>query len=561
MRPDVPRVRPRTACAAVLAAAPPAVEAAALYGVGAAPAAGLAAQASAPPPFAVHHDLRWILVYHHSWGMLAAELAAMLLFRTALGTALVALLWPAARPRPALHRLAVCQLLFTALAAVLLSPWAVLAFLAAVTSLSWFLFGSVSALLLLSLFLSRGGLAPGWWRHPPAPSPVAAALAAFVLLSAASAVISAVPGPWKPVAAGAAGLAECALWAWVVRMVALPAAPARRLPALLTPVCVLLVTALLLTAGSTLLGREHGRPGPPQALPNADRLPPPDRRQVLYLYGFGSSYAGEQVTGYPSDLAFTHFSYRGQYPDGAPLPYGPHATHRSLSALAGLLRDQVRTLHRRSGREVTLVAESEGSLVARAYLDRYPDAPVRALVLISPLVRPVRVYYPPRHADQGWGLAAGWETRLLATLARMESDVTVRADGGFARSLVSHAQWFRTTMMCPVPGVRVTAFLPTASASVVPPGHGFHVTTVELRGLHGTLVAPGEELERITAALRGRPVHGDELTVYRLIQDAAAGWQAPELPLDYVDAWRSAGPEQSAPAGELPRGHGVRFPC
>jgi hypothetical protein len=559
MKAHVPRPRPRTTCAAVLAAIPPAAEAAALYAAGAAPAAGLAAQATAPPPFGVYHDLRWILVFHHGWWMLAAELAAMLLFRTLLGTAMAALLWPDGHPRPALRRLAAAQLLFTALAAVLLSPWAILAFLAAVTSLSWFLFGSVLALLVLSLVLTRGGLAPGWWRHPPAPGPVAAAVLTFVWLSAASAVISAVAGPWKPVAAAASGLAGTALWAWAVRMVARPA-PARPLRAL-TPLCVLTATAVLLTAGSGLLGREHGAPAPPQATAAADHLPPPDRRQVLYLYGFGSSYGGEQVTGYPSDLAFTHFSYRGQYQDGAPLPYGPRATHRSLAVLAGLLHDQVQTLHRRSGKDVALVAESEGSLVARAYLRLHPHAPVDALVLISPLVRPVRVYYPPRNASHGWGLAAGWETRLLATLARAESDVTVHADGGFARSLVGHAPWFRTTMMCPVPGIRVTAFLPTASASVVPPGHHFGVTTVEMRGLHGTLVSPGRAVDRITTALRGRHVHGDTLTVYRLIQDAAAGWQAPELPLGYVAAWRNARPEQSAPAGELPPDHGVRFPC
>jgi hypothetical protein len=96
---------------------------------------------------------------------------------------------------------------------------------------------------------------------------------------------------------------------------------------------------------------------------------------------------------------------------------------------------------------------------------------------------------------------------------------------------------------------------------VVPPGRPFGVPTVEMRGLHGTLVSPGEAVDRITAALRGRHVRSDRLTDYRLLQDAAAGWQAPELPFGYVAAWRHSGAEQSAPAGELPHTHGVRFPC
>ena len=45
---------------------------------------GLATQVSAPPPFGVFHDLRWIVVYHQSWIGLAGELLAFLVIRSLL---------------------------------------------------------------------------------------------------------------------------------------------------------------------------------------------------------------------------------------------------------------------------------------------------------------------------------------------------------------------------------------------------------------------------------------------------------------------------------------------
>src|SRR2546423_14647491 len=55
----------------------------------------LAAQASAPPPFDLFHDLRWLVVYHESWFGFAFELLLVLGLRTALLSVLVR----AARPR------------------------------------------------------------------------------------------------------------------------------------------------------------------------------------------------------------------------------------------------------------------------------------------------------------------------------------------------------------------------------------------------------------------------------------------------------------------------------
>ena len=58
------------------AVALPVVETAILWAVGMETALGIAPQVSAPGPFDVFHDLRWLLVYHRSWLGLLVEGAA-----------------------------------------------------------------------------------------------------------------------------------------------------------------------------------------------------------------------------------------------------------------------------------------------------------------------------------------------------------------------------------------------------------------------------------------------------------------------------------------------------
>jgi len=66
--------RRRLILPAVLA---PAVETAVLLAWGPAGSAALGPQITAPPPFDLFHDLRWISVYHDSWVVLALELVAV----------------------------------------------------------------------------------------------------------------------------------------------------------------------------------------------------------------------------------------------------------------------------------------------------------------------------------------------------------------------------------------------------------------------------------------------------------------------------------------------------
>ena len=73
----------------VLAVGLPVVEALLLGAAGASDAQALAPQTSAPAPFGVFHDLRWLLVFHSSWLAFGIEMAALIVVRTAITALLV----------------------------------------------------------------------------------------------------------------------------------------------------------------------------------------------------------------------------------------------------------------------------------------------------------------------------------------------------------------------------------------------------------------------------------------------------------------------------------------
>src|SRR5438067_12639129 len=95
------RERPRLIAIAV---GGPVLEAAILWAVGLETALGIAPQASAPAPFDVFHDLRWLLVYHRSWVGLTLEFAAFVVFRTAVTGFMVRAAWPEDLDLPPLRR-------------------------------------------------------------------------------------------------------------------------------------------------------------------------------------------------------------------------------------------------------------------------------------------------------------------------------------------------------------------------------------------------------------------------------------------------------------------------
>src|SRR5437763_193917 len=117
-----------------MAVALPVIETAILWAVGMETALGIAPQISAPAPFDVFHDLRWLLVYHRSWVGLLVEAAVFVAFRTAVTTLMVRAAWPEGEDLPPLRRNLMSSGAFVVTAAVLLSPWAALLFGMAVVS-------------------------------------------------------------------------------------------------------------------------------------------------------------------------------------------------------------------------------------------------------------------------------------------------------------------------------------------------------------------------------------------------------------------------------------------
>ena len=204
------RAHPRLVVLAVGACV---LESVVVAAAGAPAGAALAPQTAAPTPYDVFHDLRWLLVYHSSWPAFVVEALALLALRSLFITALVQAAWPSSVDRPGFlaewRRVA----RFVAIVALALLPFAVLAFATAVTALSWLFFVSVPVLVMTAVLVHPGVVSPSWWRDRPRWETVRVILLAFVLLTAAGAVLSAAPTWAQPPLAGLAGLGDA--WCWL----------------------------------------------------------------------------------------------------------------------------------------------------------------------------------------------------------------------------------------------------------------------------------------------------------------------------------------------------------
>jgi hypothetical protein len=117
----------------------------------------------------------------------------------------------------------------------------------------------------------------------------------------------------------------------------------------------------------------------------------------------------------------------------------------------------------------------------------------------------------------------------------------ISLDEPFVRSLVDNAPLYRNQMLCPVPGVRMLAFVPLADAIVVPPNGYAHIPVIGLLDVHGGMLPRADVQSRLLAFLAGAPV-GDQLgAAFPIVQRAMSGWQAPALALRLNPAWHAAG--------------------
>lgn len=518
----------------------PMIEVGLLWGFGLTSALGIAPGVTAPVPFAIFHDLRWLMVYHNSWLGFAGEAVAMLAFRAALTALLVWLAWPrgVARPSPAvlLRNAAV----FTVVSAVLLLPWVGLLFGLAVMPISWLFFTAVPPVLAVGLLIHHGVVRSGW-RAPAARTTGWAALT-FLVLTLSGAALSASPAGLRLPVAAAAGLFNAWAWNGIVNVLALaPRVPRRAVP--LVPIALVLLLAVVATGaglgfrasvsnGATTLSRAPYASG---------------GRPVLLVSGFGGNWDGVPRHWLPGDLDQRRFSYRGQNPAGQPLPYSDIDTHQPLPELVRTMRDQVESLHRQSGQDVAVVSESEGALVAKTYLAATPGAPVDELVMLSPLVQPARVFFPGRGQD-GWGLASGWELREIGGLFRDLSGADMSADMPVVRSLLDHGPAVRDLLACPLKDTRQLALFPLADAVATPHPSKIGIPSEVVPAFHGGLLADDGIRRTVSTYLEDGKVAPATVwpVAQQILRASAAAWQVPELPLTLNPAW--SGPDGRSPS-------------
>jgi hypothetical protein len=521
-----------------------ALEAVLIVSIGPSRAAPLAPQVAAPAPFGVFHDLRWLLVYHPSWLVFVVGLAALLGLRAVLDTALVRAAWPSGHPPPSWREQLVHAQRFTLITAGALALFVVLTFAMAATSLSWLFFVAVPVLVMVALLVHHGEVLPTWWRDLPTRATVVSILVVFVLLTGGGALISAVPAVVAPALAAVIGVGiclcrVCSVESLVTRSVDAPPiegpGPRRR------PYAVLgLAAVLVLVVGGTAIGFgvavavEAGRTPPPRVPRGATGSP------VLVVKGFNSRWDGVTYRWVRGDHRIRRFSYRGLDARERPQTYAREDTHRGLLDLAREMRRQVAAFHEATGEPVSIVAESEGALVTQVYLAASPRAPVRAVVLLSPLAAPGRVYYPPP-GEEGWGVASGTLMRGIAAVIGALGPVDISAEEPVFRSMVDLGPMVGALLACPPPRVRSFAVLPLDGgvSAPAPIDVGFDHRVVP--AFHGGLLGDDSTARAVEAVLDARrPEEGSAWwsTVGETVNALAAPWQAPSLVPSLESTWR-----------------------
>jgi hypothetical protein len=493
----------------------------------------LAPQVSAPAPFGAFHDLRWLAVYHDSWAGFGAELAGLLVFRTALDSALVRLAWPTGVPRPPLRKALFSTAVFTAVAVIALAPWTLVLFGTAVAPISWLFLVAVPPVVVVASLTYHGPANRSWWRQLPPVSVLGWVLATFVVLSVSAAAIRSSPVPVAIVLIGMTGVWNAWVWSKVVAGVVAVRRP-RRAP-LVAPVGSLAMVGIAL--GGAALGFAGGSASAQASIPTPPRPIRVGEPAVLVVAGFGTSWDGTSPAPILGRYATRWFSYRGTGTEDGPLPYGPTDTQGSLAALDQKMAAQVEALHAESDAPVRIVAVSEGTLVAKTYLAETPRAPVDQLVSVSPLISPGRVYYPS-HGAVGWGLASGWGLRVLTDSLPAVSSIHVSPATPLFHSIVAEGPNLRSALDRPLTGVRQTTIMPLADAVASPEDVRVPGTTAVVAGFHNGALTDVHIRTLVSASLDGRRLAGSPLsTTDTILRRASAAWQVPTLVTSVNPAW------------------------
>jgi hypothetical protein len=511
----------------------PMVEMLVLRTAGPSDGAALAPQVSAPPPFDLFHDLRWLAVYHDSWLTLAFELAGVLMLRSLYVSWMVQRAWPGPN-RPSMRAAFPRVVVFEVVAAVLLLPWVVLLFGMAITHLSYLFFVAVPPMIVIAVAIHRGALSQAagqWWKWGPTWRSLLWIAGSVVVLTLSGAVAGVAPLAVAVLVAGVAGVANAYVFFRVVRqMTALPLRE-RRWPNRLVPVVVLSIFGVAL--GGTSIGFAATTSDPPssRAIPIPRRA---DGHPVLEASGFNSRTSPGHREALPDSFVGYQFSYRGLDRQGRLVPYAPKDTLQPLGLSAEHMAAEVHALYRAYREPVTIVADSEGALVARTFILRNYRPGTHEVDLLIVLDMPVgrsSVYYPPR-GTQGWGVATGWGLRGLATLVRTLGPLRISADAPLVRDMTDcRALLFDLANLPPPAGVRQISF--RALADMVDgryplaPRASLYVFTA----VHGKLVSEPRVKDVIAAILRGEPTShpGIGLRIAHLVGALSDPWHVPSL--------------------------------
>jgi hypothetical protein len=544
----------------------------------------LAPQVTALPPLAAYHDLRWLFAFNQSWLGFTGVLVLMMLARSAVDAILVQLAWPRAAdpwspgvPRPRFLTSVLSCAVLTVLVGLVMSPVVTLMFGVALLPFSWPYLAAVPILLGTAIALSQGGVGQTWWRRLP-PLPTAAwVIATFLMLSLASALMTHLDTLGIVAVAGLAGIVDARAWyalttAAVRRSVEQPLHPwqwratlqrmrwALRDRTSWLPVAPLAaVMVLVLVVGMARLaftgtvrfatGTTGAVAGTVTADAEGDGLAAyagtgaaggtaaaglrtaagakPDGA-LLVVGGFGSSccHEADALRKAEPRMLVRQFSYLGLDAAEQPVPYGPAAGNLSIQVLGDRMAVQVGELAAQAGRQVDVVAESEGTLGVYAMLARHPDVPVRSVVLLSPIVEPGQV-------DQAGGTVPG---EALSTLNNLVGGMSPYGSSG-AQELIDSVSQVGASYFAAVShhrGLAWLAVVPLADA-VTLPACPWPQNMIFVDAFHGGLLGDPSVRQMIESFLATGTAKTDGAsqrslrTAAQFIASAATAWRMPAL--------------------------------
>jgi hypothetical protein len=257
---------------------------------------------------------------------------------------------------------------------------------------------------------------------------------------------------------------------------------------------------------------------------------------VLVVGGWGSSCcdAADGLRSVLPGVPVRQFSYAGLTAQGRPIPSGASADDLPLPELGDKIAAQVRALHAASGRPVAVVAESEGTLGVYAMLARDHGLPVSSVVLLSPIVGPGQLSYPPGPDGASVSEAA------LDELNHLVGGMSPYGASG-AQNLLSSvsefgASYFDDMVSAASSGaggksIRWLAVIPLADA-VTLPVCGLPSVVIVVPAFHGGLLGDPSVLPMVSAFLSGRTVtaanDGQMREAAELITGAATAWRMPD---------------------------------